>query len=75
MGDHLTLKNLFNNLFNNMLDEMFILSVRAPIIHPLCDFVALTTQFYFAFLSEKNFNFFLCGCVNVSIYVCRYASV
>ena len=63
------LKNLFNKLINNILDG------RCPFVQwkflsfqPLCDFVAVATQFYSVFFQLKRyFNFYLSGCAIVRI--------
>ena len=68
---------LFNNIFNNILDGQcpFFHWNFLP-FHPLCDFIAVTTQFYYFFFNGRiYFNLVLCGCANVSTYVCRYASM
>ena len=43
------------------------------------DFLAVTVQFYFVFfifyLVKRHFNLCLCGCANISTYVCRYVSM
>ena len=48
MGDHRTLKKRFNNLFNNILDgQSSFFHWELISFHPLCNFIAVTTRFYF----------------------------
>ena len=57
-------------LLNNILDGQWsFFDWELLSFHPLCDFVAVTTQFYYHFLSKKAFKLILCDCANVSTYM------
>ena len=52
-----SLKNLFNNLIKSIFDGRCPFFLWEPLLfHPLCDCVAVSTQFYFILLSRKTFQ-------------------